>query len=172
MHRVTSPQNCSYCKPILIKLILHLWHSKLHLSILINRMTSPQNWSYRKPTTVMLTLYLWQTTVKFNTTPLTVIKFLPSSILNLWQLLSLGFHIEAETSDAKFNITPLASSSFLSSTIHLWQWLSLKLPYQSQMTNAKFKLTPLVLPPLLSSTLHLCPMVSLVFSTKQKFLWD
>ena len=47
----------------IVKLILHLWHSKLHLSILINRMTSPQNCSYRKPTTVMLTLHLWQTTV-------------------------------------------------------------------------------------------------------------
>ena len=98
-----------------VKLILHLWHSKFHLSILINRMTSPQNCSYRKPTTVMLTLHLWQTTVML-----------------LWQLLSSGFHIEAETSDAKFNIIPLASNSLLSSTIHLWQWLSLELSYQSR----------------------------------------
>jgi len=85
LHGVTSPQNFSYRKLILVKLTLHLWHFKLHLSILINRMISPQNCSYRKLTTVMLTSHLWQIIVKFNTTPLIVIKLLPSSILNLWQ---------------------------------------------------------------------------------------
>jgi len=35
-------------------------------------------------------------------------------------------------SDAKFNNTPLASNSLLSSTIHLWQWFSLELPYRSR----------------------------------------
>jgi len=34
-------------------------------------------------------------------------------------------------SDGKFNITLLASSSLLSSTIHLCQWLFLRLPYRS-----------------------------------------
>ena len=42
----------------IVKLTLHLWQSKLHLSILLNRMASPQNCSYRKPTIVMLTLHL------------------------------------------------------------------------------------------------------------------
>ena len=46
---VTSSQNCSYRRSILVKLKLHLWHSKFHLSIIINKMTSPQNCSYRKP---------------------------------------------------------------------------------------------------------------------------
>ena len=89
INRMTSPQNYSYRKQIFVKLTLHFWHSKLHLPVLINRMTSPQNCSYRKLTTVMLTSHLWQITVKFNTTPLTVINLLPSSILNLWQSLFL-----------------------------------------------------------------------------------
>ena len=61
---VTSPWNFSYRKSILVKLTLHLWHSKLQLSILINRMTSPQNCSYRK-----------SIIIKFNTTPLTTESF-------------------------------------------------------------------------------------------------
>ena len=64
-------------KQILVKLTLHLWHSKLHFSILINRMIGPQNCSYRKSTLVMLTSHLWQITFKFNATPLTMIKLLP-----------------------------------------------------------------------------------------------
>jgi len=55
---------------------------------------------------------------KFN------IKSLVSSSLLVQQYtydndFSSGFHIEAETSNAKFNITPLASISLLSLTIHL-----------------------------------------------------
>jgi len=34
-------------------------------------------------------------------------------------------------SDAKFNTTPLASSSLLSLTLHLCQWIFLRLPYRS-----------------------------------------
>ena len=68
---------------------LHIWHSKFHLWILINRMTSPQNCSYRKLISVKFILHLWQITVKFSTTPLTVIKLLSSSILNLWKVLFL-----------------------------------------------------------------------------------
>jgi len=116
----------------IVKLTLYLWQLKLHLSILLNRMAGPQNYSYCKLTLVMLTLHLWQITVKFNIAPLMVIKLLPSSTLNLWQSLPSGFHIKAETSDDKFNITPLASGSLLSLTLHLWQWLSLKLPYWSR----------------------------------------
>jgi len=137
----------------IVKLILHVWHSKLHLSILLNRMASPQNCLYRKSTLiVMLTLHLWQITIKFNIIPLTVIKLLPSLILNLWQSLSLGLCIKAETSDANFNITPLAS-------IHCWvqqytysygNEFPSNFHIRVEITNAKFKFTPLALPPLLS----------------------
>jgi len=89
INRMTSPQNCSYRKLIFVKLTLHFWHSKLALSILINRMISPQNCSYCKSIFISLTSHLWQIIVKFNTTPLTMIKLLPSSTLNLWQPLFL-----------------------------------------------------------------------------------
>jgi len=72
-------------------------------------MTSPQNCPYRKPTLIMLTLHVGQIAIKFNITTLIVTKLLSSSTLNLRQPLPPGFHIEAEMSDAKFNITPLAS---------------------------------------------------------------
>jgi len=105
---------------------------QISLVNLLIRMESPQNCSYRKSTLVMLTLILWQITVKFNITPLIVIKLLPSSTLNLWQSLPSGFCIETETSNVKFNTAPIASSSLLSSTTHLWQLPSLELPYRNQ----------------------------------------
>ena len=116
----------------IVKLTLPLWQLKLHLPILLNGMAGPQNCSYRKSTLIILILHLWQITVKFNITSLTVIKLLSSSILNLWQSLSSGLHIKAETSDAKFNITPLAFNLLLSSIIHLWQWFFLELSYRSR----------------------------------------
>ena len=67
----------------IVMLTLYLWQSKLYLSVLLNRMVSPQNCSHHKLTLVKLTLYLQQITVKFNITPLTVIKVLPSLTLNL-----------------------------------------------------------------------------------------
>ena len=153
----------------IVKLILQLWHFKLHLSILLNKMASPQNCSYHKSTLiVMLILYLWQITVKFNITPLIVTKLLPSSTLNLWQSPSSGFHIETEMSDAKFNITPLASSSLLSSTLYLCQWLFLMLHIEAEMSDAKFNITPLASNSLLSSTIHLWQWLSLELSYRSR----
>ena len=153
-----------------INLTLHLWQFKLHLWVLLNKMASPQNCSYCKSTLDMLILHLWQITVKFNITPLTVIKFLPSSILNIWQSLSSGLHIEAKTGDAKFNITPLAFSSLLSSTIHL----TMTFPRTSVSRSRwpKFKIMPLILPPLLSLTIHLWQWYLQFFSNETKILWS
>ena len=112
------------------------------MSILLNRMSGPQNYSHRKSTFIMLTLHLWQITVKFYIAPLTVIKLLLSSTLNLWQSLPSGFHIKTETSDAKFNNTPLPFGSLLSLTLYLWQWLSLKLLYRSRYDQCKVQNYP------------------------------
>ena len=119
---------------------------QISLVNLLIRMESPQNCSYRKSTLVMLTLILWQITVKFNITPLIVIKLLPSSTLNLWQSLLSGFHIKAETSDAKFNITPLAFGSLLSFTLSYDDDLPLSFRIEAEMTNVKFNTTPMTLP--------------------------
>ena len=129
---------------VIAMLTLYLWHFKIHLSILINRMTSLYGCSYRKQIPTKLIPHLWQITVKFNITLLTVIKLLPSSDSHF----PSDFHIEAEMSDAKFNIIPLASSSLLSSTIHLWYDFPSDFLVEVKMTNVKFQITPLALPSL------------------------